>query len=259
MTLTGKIALVTGAGKGIGRAISQALAKEGATVIVSDIDKEIAEETSESIEKKGKSSLPLWMDVTSSNSIEKAIHEIIKRYGKIDILVNNAGVSTMTKVVDMTEEEWDFNMDVNAKGVFLCSKAVAKEMIKKDVKGKIVNISSIAGKKGAKYLAHYCASKHAVIGFIKSLALELAPYNINVNAVCPGYVNTSMQHRELVWEAELEGTTPEKIMANYIASTPLGRLELPEDVAKVVVFLCSDESNFMTGQSIIVSGGVEMQ
>ena len=146
MKLTGKIALVTGAGKGIGRAISQALAKEGATVIVSDIDKEIAEETAESIEKKGKSSLPLWMDVTSSNSIDKAIHEINKRYGKIDILVNNAGVSTMTKVVDMTEEEWDFNMDVNAKGVFLCSKAVAQEMIKKDVKGKIVNISSIAGK-----------------------------------------------------------------------------------------------------------------
>jgi NAD(P)-dependent dehydrogenase (short-subunit alcohol dehydrogenase family) len=259
LKLTGKIALVTGAGKGIGRAISQALAKEEAIVIVCDLDKDAAEETVRSVEVMGYLSLPLWMDVTSSDSIDKTIHDIIDRFGKIDILVNNAGVSTMTKVVDMTEEEWDFNMDVNAKGVFLCSRAVEKMMIKNDVGGKIVNISSMAGKKGAKFLAHYCASKHAVIGFTKSLALELAPYNINVNSVCPGYVNTSMQHRELVWEAELEGTTPEEIKANYIALTPLGRLEEPEDVAKVVVFLCSDESNFITGQAINVTGGAEMQ
>jgi NAD(P)-dependent dehydrogenase (short-subunit alcohol dehydrogenase family) len=158
----------------------------------------------------------------------------------------------------MKEEEWDYNMEVNAKGVFLCSKAVATQMIKRGEGGKIVNIASMAGKRGALYLAHYCASKFAVIGFTKSLALELAEHKINVNAVCPGYVETEMQQRELIWESLLEKTSPEKIKSKYINETPLGRLEQPEDVANVVLFLCESASDFMTGQAINVTGGVEM-
>ena len=257
--LYGKVALVTGAGAGIGRAIALALAREGASVVASDVNEETARETAGIIEGAGGSSLSFGVDVRSSAEIDGAIQEALERFGRIDILVNNAGVSTMSRVVDMTEEEWDYNMDVNAKGVFLCSRAVAKEMIKQGGGGKIVNVASMAGKRGAPLLAHYCASKFAVIGFTQSLALELAPYSINVNAVCPGYVETGMQRRELRWQAELEGASPEGIRAGYIASTPLGRLEQPEDVAKVVVFLCTSEADFMTGQAINVTGGIEMR
>jgi len=259
LRLCGKVALVTGAGDGIGRAIALSLAREGASVAASDIDVEKARETAVMIESIGGSSLSLRMDVRRIMEIERVLKMVLVRFGKIDILVNNAGVSTMSKVVHMTEEEWDYNMNVNAKGVFLCSKAVAKVMIEQGRGGKIVNIASMAGKRGSTLLAHYCASKFAVVGFTQSLALELAPFHINVNAVCPGFVETSMQWRELQWQADIEGTTPEKIKTGFITSTPLGRLEQPEDVAKVVVFLSSSESDFMTGQAINVTGGVEMR
>ncbi|KON31476.1 3-ketoacyl-ACP reductase [miscellaneous Crenarchaeota group-15 archaeon DG-45] len=259
MRLAGKVALVTGAGAGIGRAIALALVREGASVVACDVDEETARGTSRIIEGEGGSSLPVRMDVRSDAEIDGAVLAALERFGGIDILVNNAGVSTMSRVVDMTEEEWDHNMDVNAKGVFLCSRAVAREMIGRGGGGKIVNVASMAGKRGAPLLAHYCASKFAVVGFTQSLALELAPHRINVNAVCPGYVETSMQRRELLWQAELEGRTPEQVRAEYIASTPLGRLEQPEDVARVVVFLCTGDADFMTGQAINVTGGVEMR
>lgn len=259
MRLVGKAAIVTGAGAGIGRAIAVALAREGASVVACDIDEETAQETSRIIKEEGGSSLPVRMDVRSSTGIDRAVRSTLEHFGGINILVNNAGVSTMSRVVDMTEEEWDHNMDVNAKGVFLCSRAVVREMLRRGGSGKIVNVASMAGKRGAPLLAHYCASKFAVVGFTQSLALELAPHRINVNAVCPGYVETDMQRRELRWQAELEGRTPEEVKAEYITSTPLGRLEKPEDVARVVVFLCTSDADFMTGQSINVTGGIEMR
>jgi len=152
-------------------------------------------------------------------------------------------------------------MDVNAKGVFLVTRAAVRRMLKTDYgaeKPKIVNIASMAGKLPGVFLVHYTASKFAVVGFTKAVALELAPYKINVNCVCPGYVETKMQKRELVWEAKLSGTTPEKIKEGYLHQVPLGRLAKPEDVATIVAFLCSHDADYMTGQAINITGGQVM-
>ena len=192
----------------------------------------------------------------SESEVKHAVEETVGAFGRIDILCANAGVSTMNWAVDLTEEEWDYNMDVNAKGIFFCCKHVAKQMIKQGNGGKIINTASMAGKIGASVLAHYSASKFAVVGLTQALADEFAKYKINVNAVCPGFVNTGMQERELQWEAKLRGTTPEIIKQKMIELTPLGRIEEPEDVAKIVVFLASDEAEFMTGQAINITGGI---
>lgn len=252
-----KVAIVTGGGSGIGKAICRALATEGSHVVVADINEKAAQETRNELSALGGQYLPLKVDVRSEREVQQMVDETIRKFNRVDILCANAGVSTMNWVVDLTEEEWDYNMDVNAKGVFLCDKHVARQMIKQGQGGKIVNTASMAGKTGAILLAHYCASKFAVIGFTVSLADELAKYKINVNAVCPGFVETSMQERELQWEAKLKGTTPEEIKQSMVKMTPLGRIEKPEDVAKLVVFLASAESDFMTGQAINITGGIE--
>lgn len=264
MIVKNKCVLVTGAGKGIGRAIARELAREGARVIVTGHKINNARETRDEIREQGGDALAYEMDVTRSNQIETVVDEAIDEVGRIDALINNAGVSTMNRVLDLSEEEWDHNMNVNAKGVFLCSKIVGQHMVAQsreepqENNGKIINISSIAGRFGVPLLAHYTASKWAVLGFTQSLAKELAEHGITVNAVCPGFVKTSMQERELKWESDLTGKTPEEVKQSYVEATPLGRLEEPEDVADLVLFLVSDRSNYMTGQSINISGGVSM-
>ncbi len=195
------------------------------------------------------------LDVTNRAEAERVIRDTEARWGPIEILVNNAGVSTMTRVVDLTDDEWDYNMNVNAKGVFIMSQLVVRRMIAGGIKGKIVNVASMAGKKGAMFLAHYSASKFGVIGFTQALALEVAKQGIRVNAVCPGYVRTSMQQREIPWEAKLRGITEAAMVQLMLDDTPLGRLEEPEDVAHVVLFLASHLADFMTGQAINVTGG----
>ena len=255
--LLDKIALVTGASKGIGRAIAIAFAKEGANVVVNYFKSEDdANDVVKEINALGRAAVPVRADVSKIDEVKAMVKRTIDQFGRIDMLVNNAGVSTMGPLVDLTERDWDYNMDVNAKGVFLCCQAVARHMIGQRY-GKIINISSAAGKTGARFLSHYCASKFAVIGLTQSLALELAPYGINVNAVCPGYVETDMQSRELVWEAKLRGISSEEVKRGYLGSVPLGRLGKSEDVAKVVVFLASAQSDYMTGQAINVTGGIE--
>jgi len=255
--LLDKIALVTGASKGIGRAIAIAFAKEGANVVVNYFKSEDdANDVVKEINAMGRTAVPVRADVSKIDEVKAMVKRTIDQFGRIDILVNNAGVSTMGLLVDLTEQEWDYNMDVNAKGVFLCCQAVARHMMDRRY-GKIINISSAAGKTGARFLSHYCASKFAVIGLTQSLALELASYGINVNAVCPGYVETDMQSRELVWEAKLRGISSEEVKRDYLGSVPMGRLGKPEDVAKVVVFLASAQSDYMTGQAINVTGGIE--
>jgi len=255
--LLDKIALVTGASKGIGRAIAIAFAKEGANVVVNYFKSEDdANDVVKEINAMERTALPVRADVSKIDEVKAMVKRTIDQFGRIDILVNNAGVSTMGLLVDLTEQEWDYNMDVNAKGVFLCCQAVARHMMDRRY-GKIINISSAAGKTGARFLSHYCASKFAVIGLTQSLALELASYGINVNAVCPGYVETDMQSRELVWEAKLRGISSEEVKRGYLGSVPLGRLGKSEDVAKVVVFLASAQSDYMTGQAINVTGGIE--
>ncbi len=266
MLLNGRIAAVTGAGAGIGRAIARALAAEGARVAVTDINLDAARETVRLIEESGGTARAWRLDVTQRDEIVQVVGAVREwGEGRIDIWVNNAGVSTMNRFVDLTEHDWDFNMNVNAKGTFLCSQAVARVMMEQDsipdseLRGKIINIASMAGKRGnAPFLAHYVASKFAVVGLTQATAGELAPYKITVNAVCPGYVATSMQERELRWEAELRGTTPEAVRELYVQDTPLGRIETPEDVARVVVFLASPLADFITGEAINVNGGAWM-
>lgn len=265
MKLQGKIAGVTGAGAGIGRAIALALAAEGARVAVTDINQDWARQVATEIESRGGIAMALRLDVTHRQEIDAALKSILDRWGRIDIWCNNAGVSTMNRFVDLTENDWDFNMNVNAKGVFLCSQVIARQMMRQDpdpasgLRGKIINTASMAGKRGnAPFLAHYVASKFAVVGLTQAMAGELAIYRILVNAVCPGYVQTSMQERELGWEAALRGVSVEDVKRLYIADTPLGRLETPEDVAKVVVFLASPDADFITGEAINVNGGAWM-
>lgn len=248
--LDGRVALITGAGNGIGRAIARRLADDGAVVAVTDIDLDFAREAAEQIN----GSFPIQLDVTSVDSALSAVTTIEHEVGPIDILANNAGVSTMAPVWKLSEREWDFNFDVNAKGVFVVTRAVLPGMMERR-RGSIVNIASMAGKKGVPLLAHYAASKWACIGFTKSCAVELGPFGIRVNCVCPGYVATSMQERELVWESGARSLSVETVMEEYVSKTPLGRMQTPEDVARVVAFLASDEAEFLTGAAIDITGG----
>ncbi|MCD6030997.1 MAG: 3-oxoacyl-(acyl-carrier-protein) reductase [Thermomicrobiales bacterium] len=248
--LDGQVAMVTGAGSGIGRAIAHALANAGARVAVTDIDLEAAQQVA--LEVPG--TIPMFLDVTSPESAKTRVAEVEAALGPLDILINNAGVSTMNRIQDLTVDEWDFNFDVNARGVFLVTQAALPGMIARRA-GCIVNTASMAGKKAVPLLAHYAASKWACIGFTLSAAVELGPYGIRVNCVCPGYVETSMQERELVWEGELRGMSPVEIAEGYIRLTPLGRMETAEDVANVVRWLCSPAAEFVTGAVIDVTGG----
>ena len=251
-----KITFLTGSGRGIGRAIAEKFAKEGALMILTDIDNNALSETLKIVQKYSPSSISYKLDVTNEKMIQDVVGKVIEKFGRVDILLNNAGVSSMNHFWELTEADWDFNMNVNAKGVFLVTKTIAPYMMKQR-KGKIVTTASMAAKLGAPLLAHYSASKFAVLGFMQAIAKELAPYGINVNSVCPGFVKTSMQDREVVWEARLRGIDdPEKVRKEYIEMTPLKRLCYPEDVAKVVLFLASEDADFLTGQAINVTGGV---
>jgi len=253
--LAGKRAIVTGAGTGIGLAIAKSLAAHGVRVAIADLSAQAANAAAADL---GADAFGLEIDVSKRASVESAFAEVETRWSRYDILVANAGVSTMNRAVDLTDEEWDFNFNVNTRGVFLTNQAAARYFTRTGHKGVIVNTASLAAKVGAPLLAHYSASKFAVLGWTQALARELAPNGVRVNAVCPGFVKTGMQSREIEWEAKLRGMTPEAVFDDYVAQTPLGRIETPEDVAGVVTFLCSDAARFMTGQGINVTGGVYM-
>ncbi len=250
--LAGRRAFVTGGATGIGRAIAGRLARQGVRVAIGDINMEAAERAAAEI---GGGAVAVSVDVRRRESVEAAFTGALEALGDCDLLIANAGVSTMNGALDLSDEEWDFNFDVNTRGVFLTNQIAARHFVKSG-KGCIVNTASLAAKVGAPLLAHYSASKFAVLGWTQALARELASKGIRVNAVCPGFVATGMQSREVQWEATLRNVSPEQVIADYIALTPLGRLEVPEDVADVVVFLASDQARFMTGQGINVTGGV---
>ncbi len=250
--LAGQSAVVTGGATGIGRAIARALMAQGVRVAIGDINEVLAKRTAEEL---GGDTIGFYVDVRSRQSVADGFARVNDVFGSFQILAANAGVSTMQHALKLTDEEWDFNFDVNTRGIFLTNQIAARQFVAQG-QGVIVNTASLAAKVGAPLLAHYSASKFAVLGWTQALARELAGKGIRVNAVCPGFVKTGMQSREIEWEAELRSITSEQVIDDYIRQTPLGRLETPEDVADVVVFLCSDAARFMTGQGINVTGGV---
>jgi NAD(P)-dependent dehydrogenase (short-subunit alcohol dehydrogenase family) len=251
--LTGKTAIVTGGAQGIGQAIATALLDCGAHVAVADLGAKAPAWLA-----AYPSALYISADVTDACMVEAMVARTEAHFGRLDILVNNAGLSTMDWVVDIKEADWDRVMDVNAKGVYLCTQAFAKRLIAQGEGGKIINIASQAGKNGYRLMGGYVASKHAVLGFTKVAALELARHGINVNAVCPGIVETDMKRRERVEGGRLRGLTADDILAEDISQVPLGRTAQPRDVANIVVFLASSYADYMTGQGINVTGGMTM-
>jgi NAD(P)-dependent dehydrogenase (short-subunit alcohol dehydrogenase family) len=260
MLLANLRGFITGAGTGIGRAIALEMVREGVDLYITDLDGEAAEHVAAEA-RTLRPEARIWagqLDVRNAAGVAARIEDAANRLGALELAVNNAGVSSMVKVVDLTEEDWDFNMNVNAKGIFLCCQAEVRLFLRQGKGGAIVNTASMAGKKAAPLLAHYSASKFAVVGFTQALALETAADGIRVNCVCPGYVRTGMQEREVLWESTLRGISPEEVRADYLRAIPLGRLEEPEDVARVVVFLLSDRAAYMTGQAVNVTGGAIM-
>lgn len=247
MLVKGKNALVTGGSRGIGKEIALVLAKNGANVIINYTSNyEAAKEVVTEIEKYNVKALAIKADVTVEAEVKEMIEEIEKSFDTIDILVNNAGVTKDNLLIRMKEEDWQRVMDVNLKGVFLCTKAVARKMMKQKY-GKIVNVSSVVGIVGNAGQSNYCASKAGVIGFTKSIAKELAGKDINVNAIAPGFIDTDMT-----------AVLSEDIKNYLLSSIPLKRYGKPEDVANLVLFLSSDLSNYITGQVIQVDGGMAM-
>lgn len=249
-----RTAVVTGAAGGIGRAIAQTLAERGHRVAILDVDEAGLAKTSAS----GGEFQQHISDVTDAAAVHRSIGSVLDSWGVPHVVVNAAGISTMGKLVDISEDDWDRTMAVNAKGTFLVMKAVLPHLIERRA-GTIINIASVAGIEGADLLSHYSASKFAVVGLTQAAAKEVARFGIRINAVCPGLIRTPMQDREVIWEAELTGMTPEQIRQGYLDMTPMARIGTPQDVARLVSFLASDESDFITGQSLHVDGGLRMR
>ena len=258
--MTKKIAVVTGAGSGIGRAIATELAARDHTVVVTDLDLAAAEATAKELASVGDpDASALALDVTDAAQAKSVAEAVAQRHGAIDVWVSNAGISKMQRFLDVTPEDLRRTLAVNLEGIFLCGQAAAAVMIGGGGAGVIVNVASMAGKQGrVPYLADYVASKFGVVGLTQAMAFELAPHGITVNSVCPGYVATPMQTRELGWEAALRGTTEDKVRQLYIDDTPLGRLETPQDVARAVAFLAGPDARFITGEALAVNGGAFM-
>jgi 3-oxoacyl-[acyl-carrier protein] reductase len=246
MRLKDKVALVTGGARGIGRAIALAFAKEGADIAVGDVNLEEAQKTAADIEALGRKALALAVDVTDYQKVEETVNKILDKFAKVDILVNNAGITKDNLLLRMSQPEWDAVLAVNLKGTFNCTRAVSRPMIKQR-QGRIVNIASIIGIIGNPGQANYSASKAGIIALTKTAAKELASRNINVNAVAPGFIQT-----------EMTAKLAEELKKKMMEAIPLARFGLPEDVAATCVFLASEDSSYITGQTIVVDGGMVM-
>jgi NAD(P)-dependent dehydrogenase (short-subunit alcohol dehydrogenase family) len=255
--LSGQVAIVTGAGRGIGRATALELATMGADIVVAELDREGAERTAAEVKGLGRRVSVVRTDVASRADLTAMADRARAEFGRIDILVNNAGIYRAALPLDVTEEHWDAIMNVNAKAVFFASQAVLPTMIVQK-SGAIVSLASMAGKVGSKNNLPYNASKAAVVSMTKSLALAHAADGIRVNCVCPGFVETDMWTSVAREQGRLMGITPDDFTRQRAVTVPLGRMERPEDVANVIGFLVSSKSGYMTGQALSVDGGLVM-
>jgi 3-oxoacyl-[acyl-carrier protein] reductase len=246
MRLAGKVAVVTGGGRGIGREIALTLAGEGADIVIWDVNPADAQATCKDIESAGRKTLADQVDVTNYESVEVGVNKILDKMGKIDILVNNAGITKDNLLLRMSQQEWDAVINVNLKGTFNCTKAVFRPMSKQR-SGKIVNIASIIGIIGNYGQANYAASKAGIIALTKTSARELASRNVTVNAIAPGFIQT-----------EMTAKLPEEVKAKMMEAIPMAKLGSPKDVANACLFLASNEADYITGQTIVVDGGMVM-
>ncbi|HEX6792262.1 MAG TPA: SDR family NAD(P)-dependent oxidoreductase [Casimicrobiaceae bacterium] len=252
--LADRVAIITGGAAGIGAAIARAFCDEGARVVVADRDEDSARRTASTL---GANAIATAVDVTNEDQVHRVVAETLARFGRIDILVNNAGIMRKAYVKDMTEELWDAVVDVNLKATFLCSKAVLPAMIERH-SGRIINIASIAGKVGEPTASAYSAAKWGVIGFTRSLALEVAQHEILVNAICPGPIPTALGQQGWRDGAQVEGVDLDRIMARVGSRSPLRRLGSVGQVAKMALFIASDDCDFTTGSAFNVDGGIVM-
>lgn len=249
MLLRGKVAIITGASRGIGRAIAVAMAREGAAVVINfTANERAAQETLAAVEAVGGQGVVFQADVVDATDSEKLVRVALDKFGKVDILVNNAGITRDNILARMKLDEWQSVIDVNLSGAFNCTKAVIRPFLKQKTGGRIINLSSVIGQAGGAGQANYAAAKAGLIGLTKSLAKELASRQITVNAVAPGYIET-----------EMTAVLLEEVKADIIKQIPLGRAGLAEDVAEAVVFLASERAGYITGQVVAVDGGLVMQ
>lgn len=243
-----KTAIVTGGGRGIGKAVASRIAEAGAAVIIADINISDAKETALILTEKQMKAVPRQVDVTDKDSVKSMIDETLDEFGQVNILVNNAGIMYRTRFEDLSPEEWEEVMQVNLTGPFLCTQAVLPVM-KKNMFGRIVNISSSAGRSVSTLGgAHYTASKAGLLGLTRAVAKETAPFGITVNAICPGLIDTEM----------VRGTTTKEELEGFVHSFPVQRMGLPEEIGNLVVFLCSEKASYITGASVDINGGALM-
>jgi len=248
MDLKDKVAIVTGARRGMGITHALVLAKDGVKVVVADISLEDCQKVVEEIEKNGGEAIAVKCDVSKKEEVKEMVKETVEKFGKVDILVNNAGITQFKPFLELTEEEWDRTIDINLKGYFLCAQATAEEMAKQKA-GVIVNIASVAmGQQGIGFptLVHYCASKGGIVGMTEALAVELAPFGIRVNAIAPGMIDTPM-----IDPVKKDPGTMEAMLARV----PMHRVGKPEEVSNLVLFLASDASSYITGSTVVIDGG----
>jgi len=254
----GKVALVTGGSRGIGQAIAERFAAEGARVCVA-ANEESVHATAEAMRRTGATVVSVVVDVTRKDEVQAMYERVAQELGEVDISVQNAGVITVARLEDMTEAEWDKILAVNTKGVFLCCQEAALRMRRGGKKGRLINTASGQARQGFIYTPHYAASKFGVLGITQSLAKELAPTGITVNAFCPGIIATDMwQYNDAAWGKLLGNYQPGELMAEWVANIPMGRAGTGADVAGLVAFLASDDAAYITGQTINVDGGMFM-
>ncbi len=255
MRLEGKVAAVTGGGSGMGRAIALAYAREGAKVIVADLNLDAAQTVAEEITAAGGGASATQTDVRDQAQAQAMVDAAVQRFGGLDVLVNNAGVGRIIPFLETTNDDWDFMFDVNCKGLLWCSQAAARQMIAQGRGGKIINLGSQAGRRGEALVLAYCASKACVISMTQSMALALAEHKINVNGIAPGIVDTPFWIEVDKQFAKFLGWEVGEPKRRFVESIPLGRIEQPEDVTGAAIFLASSDSDYMTQQTLNVDGG----